>query len=314
MGKRQRSNSRENKVLKRKRQHQTKQETIDLIKKKMEFNERRRRCSEYNLLHMSPDGACGYRAMAQGLSFLTNKFTSIFLPDEIRTEIEHSIETERTERPKQWKKDERFINRLTTGDINSNRHLNRNQPTGRNKLSNELNVAEETAIARYIQSKTVDWLVKNQDNDFNGIEGYKIKELVCETHEYPNIETYHRFYKRFAGLPDHIMKKTDGFDKKGEPIFEKQDLPSRWCALPEQTAFCEMFKVHIDIYTPQEMRSSGKIVPASFRPSDKSRLHHVCSVGNPINPTITVLQTMNKAAAHYDYLIPKKSSQASMSK
>ena len=303
MGKRRRSQSQQNSVSKRKQRRQTNQEVTDFIQKKFEFNEKRRKCSEYNLLHMSPDGACGYRAMAQGLSFLTNKFTS--LPPEIQSEIQHSMETEKMERPRRWEKHERFINHLTTGDIQNNRHLNRNQPSGRSKLPNELNIAEETAVARYLQSKTVNWLVENQDINFNGIEGYKIKELVCETHEYPNMEAYHHFYKRFAGLPDHIMKKTNKVNEKGEPIYEKQDLPSRWCALPEQTAFCEMFKVHIDIYTPQELRSSGAIVPAEFRPSDNSRLHHVCSVGDPSNPSIIVLQTMSKAAAHYDYLIPK---------
>lgn len=276
----------------------------EFILKRLEFEASRRRCSEFNLLHMSPDGACGYRAMAQGLSFLTNKFTN--LSKKNQADIQQSIDAEKTERPKKCKENFGFINRLTTGNIKNNRHLNRNKSSGRTKMLYELNIFEETAVARYIQKQTVNWLIKNQDTDFNGIEGYKIKDLICETHNLSNIESYEHFYQRFAGLPDYIMMKTNGLNKSSEPIYKKKELPSRWCALPEQVAFCELFEVHIDIYTPQELKSSGKITPASFRPSDKSRLHHIGSVGNPINPTIAILQTINKGTAHYDYLISKK--------
>ena len=303
MGKR-RNRRKSNSVTKNKSKITSSWTNTDLIQKKLDFELSRRKCSEFNLLHMSPDGACGYRAMSQGLSFLTNKFAD--LSPQFQHEIQKSMDKEKTERPKKWKKNAGFINRLTTGNIEENRHLNRNTPLGRSKMPNELNISEETAVAKYIQKRTVDWLIENQDNDFNGIEGYKIKELICETHNFPNIESYEHFYQRFAGLPDFILKETNRLDKDGDPIYKKKDLPSRSCALPEQIAFCELFKIHIEIYTPQEFKSSGKIVPGSFRPSDNSRLYHVGTVGDFTNSTITILQTISNGVAHYDYLIPKK--------
>jgi hypothetical protein len=144
----------------------------------------------------------------------------------------------------------------------------------------------ETILARKIQELLVEWVLNNR-------EKYDMDMLIEVCHSM-TIETYREIYKIFAGDNDYIYEETDKRYKtgkrKGEIIYNKVYIPTRWGGYPEQIAFSELFGVCINIYTLRQRRTNY---------INTDNIKHIMSIGKGHDVNFLLTETK---ASHYMYI------------
>lgn len=267
------------------------------------FIETRSPCSDYTLIRVKGDGACGFRSLAQGLSMTTNFFSKKDNNvDEYLTDVKTYIADKALSDPNSTK-----LNDLVSPDFEISMSLKQNN--SRARLPNELSVGEETVVARALQNNLKTWVMDHQEDTTDS--GETIKDVTLNTHEsVNNMKSYGKLYGHFAGDPNFKMVKIIHRKKHKKPIrnlHRMEPIAERWCGMSEQIAFTKFHDISIKIYTAQTLNSECKIVPSHFQPSGKSRLYHISTFGDTNKPNINLLQTMTCSGyEHYDLLVENR--------
>lgn len=230
--------------------------------------------SNFNIYDVPPDGACLFRAIAQGISQYLTKLT-----------------------------ESHTLNKLL---LYCNEVSSKVTPYSKHYSSAMLNADTETNVARYLQKVAVEWLCVNSDKEIIKGTGHTIEDSVLETHELESMKEYQDLYSIFAGEPDFIMIKTDKRYKTGimagQPIYKREFIDDRWGSYPEQYAISQIFGIRIIVYVPRRYSSTQfKILKEPNLA--KARLYQYAisepSVITPYIPTINLILFERPKTSHY---------------
>lgn len=219
--------------------------------------------NKYKIFDVAKDGACLYRCMSRFIYDNYTKLQDIIERNEMRG-ISDIMEKE---------KDEEYTWEL------------------------------ETAVSRELQKMLVKWLECNETY-YVEEQNCNISELIQYCHEM-TMEQYLELYKRFAGEDDFILIDTGNQykrgKKRGQPKYDKLNIPTRWGALPEELAFCKLFDVCISIYTLRkyDCKTEKIVKTTSFNESPRFSLLATIGEGGYINADFLLLE---EKANHYMYL------------
>jgi hypothetical protein len=157
-------------------------------------------------------------------------------------------------------------------------------------------------MSRELQIMLVRWLNDNRTYYIEN-QNCSISELIEYCHEMGN-EEYLELYKRFAGDDDFILIDTGNKykigKKKGQPKYDKLNIPTRWGGLPEELAFCKLFDVCISIYILRKYDiKTDKIVKTTSFSDSRLSLLTTIGEGGYIDAEFLLLE---EKANHYMYL------------
>lgn len=230
--------------------------------------------SDFDIYDIMPDGACLFRAIAQGL---TQNLTKLTGSD--------------------------TLNKLL---LYCNEVSSKITPYSKHYSSTMLNADTETNVARYLQKVAVEWLCANADKEIVKGTGHTINDSVLETHELESMEEYQDLYSIFAGEPDFIMFKTDKMYKTGvmagQPVYKKEFIGDRWGSYPEQYAISQIFGIRIVVYVPRRY-STAQFKILKEPNLAKARLYQYAisepSTITSYTPTINLILFERPKTSHY---------------
>lgn len=230
--------------------------------------------SDFDIYDIMPDGACLFRAIAQGLAQKLTKLAGSNTLNKLLL----------------------YCNEVSSKITSYSKHYSPKM----------LNADTETNVARYLQKVAVEWLCANAEKDIVKGTGHTIKDSVLETHELESMEEYQDLYSIFAGEPDFIMVKTDKRYKTGvmagQSVFKREYIGDRWGAYPEQYAISQIFGIRIVVYVPRRY-SSAQFKILKEPNLTKARLYEYAvsepAIISPDTATISLILFERPKTSHY---------------
>ena len=263
-----------------------------LEKIKRDFTKSRIPLSKFKYHNVTPDGACLYRCMVNGLFTYSGnsleKMCQLFINNEyFPTDIDK------------------------TSFIKEYLELSDNFEHENTYLPEEM----ETELAEILQKIVVLYVRKNKDNlilekypkYIEIIPDYSITNIIEDTHEI-TIDEYLKNYEKFAGDDDfeYIEKTIKPKNKRRKEYTKKvkKDIDDRWGGIPEIIVTSFIFNIGINIYIPQifdERYAKTKTIK-SLNSKNEIFLYLIDSI-DTINPNkINLLLGQIKRSPHYIYL------------
>ena len=238
------------------------------------FNDKTVDPEKFDIFDVMPDGACLFRAIAQGIAPNLTKLKG--------------------------------NDTLNTLMLYSNAVKSKITYYSKNYSDDMLNADTETNVAQYLQKVALEWLCANTDKEIVKGTGHTIKDSVLETHGLESIEEYRELYSIFAGDPDFITIKTDKRYKTGvmagKPVFKREYIRNRWGAYPEQYAISQVFGVRIVVYVPRRY-STAQFKILGEANLAKARFYQYAisepTIMTPKTPTINVILFERLKTSHY---------------
>lgn len=219
--------------------------------------------SDFDIYDVAPDGACLFRAIAQGISQNLKKLAGSHTLNKLLLYCDE-VSSKVTPYSKKYSKD-------------------------------MLNADTETNVARYLQKIAVDWLCANADKEIVEGTGHTVKDSVLETHDLNSMEEYQDLYSIFAGDPDFVTIKTDKRYKTGvmagQHVYKREYIGDRWGAYPEQYAISQILGVRIAVYVPRRY-SSAQFKILKEPNLSKARLY-TYAISEPVSPPNPKAATVN---------------------
>lgn len=185
--------------------------------------------NKFYLYNVAKDGACLYRAMANGLmyniKYIENKALLLKL-------INEHLEKE--------------VDDLTDQELDE---------LGLMPLPKTL----ETKMAAVLQQVARQWIMDHHDLEVEMFGGMTIGTMVLACHDLDDLDTYDSLYKIFAGDEDFVLTYEERTYKSGKKKGEtyqkkvKKPIPYRWGGEVEQYALSEFFGIPIKVFVPQRL-------------------------------------------------------------
>ena len=191
--------------------------------------------SLFQIEDVADDNACFYRAVSNGLLYITLGDTA----DEIINNIDK----------RESKKIEYVYENALWGMFGD----------------------EQDIMAKYLQKKAYEWNIANKDSVIDKDIGFSVQDYIYNTHCI-DIDEYKKRYFHFAGEIVHEKIHTGKKNKKGEIIYKEQEIGDRWGGYSEQLALSHDLQIPIIIYTSQKYdKKNKKIITGKIRNNKPER-------------------------------------------